>query len=144
MKLKKILPPLLMLALMASFLIYYYYPHDLEDLVGSLPETTQETRMEIWRSESLLEPAEMLTTKKGSRASDLLDFLNQYQYKRTSTNFSALDGELMYNIKFFEGDKETFRMVIRGEEHVSLFNKQGRWTLYKTTEPLDLSVIQSF
>ena len=36
MKLKKILPPLLMLALMASFLIYYYYPHDLEDLVGSL------------------------------------------------------------------------------------------------------------
>lgn len=144
MKLKKILPPLLMLALMASFLIYYYYPHDLEDLVGALPETTQETRMEIWRSESLLEPAEMLTTKKGSRASDLLNFLNQYQYKRTSTNFSALDGELMYNIKFYESDKETFRMVIRGEEHVSLFNKQDRWTLYKTTEPLDLSVIQSF
>lgn len=144
MKLKKILPPLLMLALMASFLIYYYYPHDLEDLVGALPETTQETRMEIWRSESLLEPAEMLTTKKGSRASEVLDFLNQYQYKRTSTNYTALDGELMYNIKFYEGDKETFRMVIRGEEHVSLFSKKGRWTLYKTTEPLDLSVIQSF
>lgn len=144
MKLKKIIPPILMLGLVASFLVYYYYPHDLEDIIGPLPEPGLETRMEIWRSESLLEPAQLLTTKKGSRALDVLGFLNQYQYKRTSTNYTALDGKLMYNIKFYEGDKETFRMVIRGEEHVSLFNKQGRWTLYKTTEPLDLSVIQSF
>lgn len=143
---KKIIICISLILLIIVVNIFIFYPRTLIQIIGNEVTIPTNSNLTVIYRNSILEGGTFVNSNDINDMKNILESLKSYKYsKSTNDNYKEFDNLDTYAVIIKSNNTEIFKAATRGNKHLSVRDKNGRWSTYKVVgDKFDLEFLKKF